>query len=230
MNSDTQSTTGNRDTKEEKITENDETELLRDDKEMPVEVERKTGVSFPIELSDGKELKAVGVRKKSVLGLPIKIYSFGIYTDSQKLMGVLKSKIGKAEANTTNEMCRIVIDNPVGITVKMVIVFSNLTMSMVRKNFNETVEAAIRKLGGEKNELTKRIMGEAKDGVKLTRGSELEITCLPGYVLETKVHGKVVNKFESEMLCRACVYLYLGDDPLDKEAKEKFGMSLLSLV
>lgn len=44
------------------------------------------------------------------------------------------------------------------------------------------------------------------------------------------VHGKVVNKFESEMLCRACVYLYLGDDPLDKEAKEKFGMSLLSLV
>ncbi|KAI3784682.1 hypothetical protein L1987_43785 [Smallanthus sonchifolius] len=173
---------------------------------MRVEVEQKTGVSFPLELSDGKELKAVGVRKKSVLGLPIKIYSFGIYVDSQELMGVLKSKIGKAEANTTKEMCRIVIDNPVRITVKMVIV-----------SYYE-------------HDKPPRIMGEAKDGVKLTHGSELEITCLPGYVLETKVHGKVVNKFESEMLCRACVYLYLGDDPLDKEAKEKFGMSLLSLI
>lgn len=44
------------------------------------------------------------------------------------------------------------------------------------------------------------------------------------------VHGKVVNKLESEMLCRACIYLYLGDDPLDKEAKEKFGMFMLSLI
>ncbi|KAJ0753341.1 putative fatty-acid-binding protein [Helianthus annuus] len=226
MNTDTLSTSGNRDTKEEKTTQDGVT----DKKEMAVEVERKTGISFPLKLSDGKELKAVGVRKKNVLGFSVKIYSFGLYVDNETLMGILKSKIVKAEAKATKEMYRIVIDNPVGITVKMVIVFSNLTTSMVRNNFNETVGAAVKKLGGEKNDLTKRIMGEAKDGIKLTLGSEIEITCLPGYVLETKVHGKVVNKFESEMLCRACVYLYLGDDPLDMEAKEKFGMSLLSLI
>ncbi|KAK1432733.1 hypothetical protein QVD17_09631 [Tagetes erecta] len=229
MNSDTRATTVNRDTKE-KTTENGESNLVYKGKEMPIEVEPKTGVSFPVELSDGKELKAVGVRRKSVLGFSIKIYSFGIYADNRTLMHALKSKMVKAEAKATKEMYRIVIDNPVGITVKMVIVFSNLTMSMVRRNFDETLGAAIMKLGGEKNDLTKRIIGEAKDGIKLAPGSELEITCLPGYVVETKVHGKVVNKFESEMLCRAYIYLYLGDDPLDKEAKEKFGMSLLSLV
>lgn len=43
------------------------------------------------------------------------------------------------------------------------------------------------------------------------------------------VKGEVVSKVESELLCRAYMYLYLGDDPFDKEAKEKFGMSLLSL-
>ncbi|KAK9067327.1 hypothetical protein SSX86_014653 [Deinandra increscens subsp. villosa] len=209
MNSNTISTAQNPEAEEEKVTENGETELLHDIKDMSDEVEPKTGVSFPLLLGDGKELKALGVRKKNLLGLSIKVYSFGIYADNQKLTSVLKSKISKVEANATKEMCRIVIDNPVGITVKMVIVFSSLTMSMVRKNFEETVGAAIKKLGGEKTDLTKRIMGEAKDG--------------------TKVHGKVVNKFESEMLCRAFVYLYLGDDPLDKEAKEKFGMSLLSL-
>lgn len=53
---------------------------------MPVEVEPKTGVSFPVELNDGRELKAVGVRRKSVLGFPIKIYSFGTCTMSYTCM------------------------------------------------------------------------------------------------------------------------------------------------
>lgn len=41
--------------------------------------------------------------------------------------------------------------------------------------------------------------------------------------------NEVVSKAESELLCRAYAYLYLGDDPFDKEAKENFGISLLSL-
>ena len=43
------------------------------------------------------------------------------------------------------------------------------------------------------------------------------------------VMGGVISKVESELLCRAFIYLYLGDDPFDKDAKEKFGMFLLSL-
>lgn len=48
------------------------------EEEVPVEVEPKTGVSFPVKLEDGKQLKAVGLRKKSMLGMGIKIYGFGI--------------------------------------------------------------------------------------------------------------------------------------------------------
>ena len=43
------------------------------------------------------------------------------------------------------------------------------------------------------------------------------------------VMGEVVSKVESELLCRAYMHMYLGDDPFDKEAKEKFGTALLSL-
>ncbi|GJX13361.1 fatty-acid-binding protein 1-like protein [Tanacetum coccineum] len=216
-------------------TTNGETEILEEklqNEKMLVEVERRTGVPFPVKLSDGKELIAVGLRRKNFLGLSFRVYSFGIYVDNDKLTGVLRSKIVNASTKATNEMYKMVIDNPVGITVKMVIAVSNLSMTMVRKNFNDnSVGTAIGKLGGGKNnELTKRMMREAKDDLKLTRGSEIEITCLPGCILETKVHGKVVNRLESEMLCRACIYLYLGDDPLDKEAKEKFGMFMLSLI
>lgn len=42
-----------------------------------VEVEPKTGVPFPVKLDDGKQLNCVGLRKKSMLGLGIKIYGFG---------------------------------------------------------------------------------------------------------------------------------------------------------
>ncbi|KAK4360786.1 hypothetical protein RND71_019738 [Anisodus tanguticus] len=72
-------------------------------------------------------------------------------------------------------------------------------------------------------------MGEASDDIKLTSGSVIEISRFPGYVLQTKVKGEIVSKVESELLCRAFIYMYLGDDPFDKEAKEKFGASMLSL-
>ncbi|KAL3526378.1 hypothetical protein ACH5RR_011034 [Cinchona calisaya] len=197
---------------------------------VPVEVETKTGVSFPVKLNDGKQLKAVGLRKKSMLGMGIKIYAFGIYADNEKLKALAKEKSGKAPAKPTKEMYQMVIDSDFRMMVRLVIVFSNLTMSMVRKNFDEGLGAAIKKLTGGKNEeLTKKIMGEASDDVKLTSGSVIEITRSPGYILQTKVMGEVVSKVESELLCRAYMYLYLGDDPFDKEAKENFGNSLLHL-
>lgn len=43
------------------------------------------------------------------------------------------------------------------------------------------------------------------------------------------VKDELVSKVESELLCRAYFHMYLGDDAFDKEAKAKFGASLLSL-
>ncbi|KAK8607274.1 hypothetical protein V6N13_053016 [Hibiscus sabdariffa] len=202
-----------------------------DQEEVAVEVEPKTGVSFPVKLDDGKQLNCVGVRKKSMLGLGIKIYGFGMYADNEKLKALLKSKIGKAPEKLNKELYQLVIDSDVEMVVRLVIVFSSLTMSMVRKNFGEGLGASIKKLtGGKKNdELANKLMGEASDNIKLTPGSVIEISRLPGYVLETKVMGDVISKVESELLCRAIINLYLGDDPLDKDAKDKFGMSLISL-
>ncbi|KAA8530188.1 hypothetical protein F0562_004897 [Nyssa sinensis] len=198
--------------------------------EVPVEIEPKTGVSFPVKLDDGKQLDAVGLRKKSMLGMGIKIYGFGIYAENEKLKDLLRLKIGKAPAKPTKEMYQVVIDSDVGMMMRLVIVFSSLTMNMVRKNFDEGLGAAIKKLtGGKNDELTKKIMGEASDDIKLTSGSVIEISRFPGYILQTKVMGEVVSRVESELLCRAYTYLYLGEDPFDKEAKEKFGISLLSL-
>ncbi|KAL9458320.1 hypothetical protein AB3S75_007230 [Citrus x aurantiifolia] len=199
--------------------------------DIAVKVEPKTGVSFPVKLGDGKQLNCVGLRKKSILGLGIKIYGFGIYADNEKLKELLRSKIGKAPAKATKEMYQAVIDSDVGMTVRMVIVFSNLTMSMVKKNFDEGLGASIKKLtGGKKNdELTNKVMGHASEDIKLTSGSVIEISRLPGYTLQARVMDQVVSNVESELLCKAYIHMYLGDDAFDKDAKEKLGMSLLSL-
>ncbi|XP_034208420.1 fatty-acid-binding protein 1-like [Prunus dulcis] len=191
--------------------------------EVAVEIEPKTGVSFPFKLDDGKQLGCVGLRKKSMLGIGIKIYGFGIYADNEKLRELLKLKIGKAPAKPTKDMYQLVIDSDAEMMV--------------------------------------RVMGQASDDIKLTSGSVIEISRLPGNILQTKgdnsktlicikivintlemsttltkscvllgaVIGEVVSKVESELLCRAYVNMYLGDDPLDKDTKEKFGMSLPSL-
>ncbi|CAI0454983.1 unnamed protein product [Linum tenue] len=203
-----------------------------EEEEVAVEVEPKTGISFPVKLADGKELMTVGLRKKSMLGMGIKIYGFGMYYDKEKLKENLKTKIdSKASTKPTKEMYQAVIDSDSAMTVRLVIVFSSLTMNMVKKNFDEGLGASIKKLtGGKKNDdLANKVMGAASDGIKLSSGSVIEISRLPGNVLQTKVVDEVISKVDSELLCRAYVNMYLGDDPLDKEAKEKFGMQLLSM-
>ncbi|KAL5860550.1 hypothetical protein ACOSQ4_001846 [Xanthoceras sorbifolium] len=210
---------------------NEEVQKEKEAKEVvAVQVEPKTGVSFPVKLDDGKQLICVGLRKESVLGMGIKINGFGIYADNEKLKDLLRSKIGKPPAKPTKEMYQVAVDSDVGMTVRMVIVFPGITMNMVRKNFNEGLGASIKKLtGAKKNEITNKAMVQAPDNIKLPPGSIIEISRLPGYIFQTKMMGEVVSKVESELICRAYFYMYLGDDVFDEEAKAKFGMYLLSL-
>lgn len=80
-----------------------------------------------------------------------------MYADNEKLKTLVREKKGKPPTKPTKEMYQMVIDSDVEMVVRMVIVFSSLTMSMVRKNFDEGLGAAIKKLTGAKNdELTKR--------------------------------------------------------------------------
>ncbi|KAI3991745.1 hypothetical protein MKX01_038143 [Papaver californicum] len=195
-------------------------------------IEPQTGASFPVKLDDGKELAAVGLRKKSFLGIGIRIYGFGIYAETEKLKELLRSKINEvdfAAAKPTTEMYKMVIDSDVGMTVRLVLAFPGITMSMVRKNFDEGLGASIKKLNGGKdnNELTNMVMGEASNEIKLPAGSVIEITRLPRYILQTKVKDEVVSRVESELLCRAYFNMYLGDDVFDIDARERFGVSFL---
>lgn len=207
--------------KEEEVKEN-----------VKMDVEPKTGVSFPVKMGDGKRLNSVGCRKKKILALRLNIYAFGIYADNAMLKEFLKTKFWEnIPEKPTTELYEAVIDSDVLMTVRLILVFRGLSMSIVRKNFDDGLGASIKKLtGGQKNEeLVNKVMAAADDSIKLPYGSVIEITRLPGYVLQTKVKDELISKVESELLCRAYFHMYLGDDPYDKEAKERFGNSMVSL-
>ncbi|KAL0925528.1 hypothetical protein M5K25_003873 [Dendrobium thyrsiflorum] len=157
-------------------------------------------------------------------------YVIGIYGNDVKLKEVIKAKFEDPK-EPTKEIFNAVIDVDADMMVRLVIVFGSLGMSMVRKSFDEGIGASLKKLNGGKTdkELVSKFMGSATDNIKLPSGSVIEISRLPGYVLQTKVKGEVISVVQSKLLCRAYFNLYLGDDPFDKEAKEKFGSSLLSL-
>lgn len=57
---------------------NAKVEEVEEEEEVKMEVEVKTGVSFPVKLPDGKVLNSVGIRKKKILALGINVYTFGI--------------------------------------------------------------------------------------------------------------------------------------------------------
>lgn len=215
----------------EKVEEKNEANGNEEKKEVAVEVEPKSGISFPVKLEDGKQLYSVGVRKKTVFGMSVMVYGFAIYADNEKLKSLLRSKIGKAQSKPSKELYQAVIDSDLEMTVKLKPAHPLLTMPIMKKGFGESMTAAIKKLkGGRKNEeLALKIMGGASDNIKLTTASVIEVAKLQGYILQTKVMGEMVSKVESEVLCRAYISMYLGADSVDKDAKEKFGMSMLSL-
>lgn len=78
------STTNNKQEKEKPEAEEEEKPIEKEEvtvpavkeEDVPVELEPRTGISFPVMVA-GKRLNSVGLRKKSVLGLGIKIYGFG---------------------------------------------------------------------------------------------------------------------------------------------------------
>ncbi|GLT52466.1 hypothetical protein SLA2020_258060 [Shorea laevis] len=201
--------------------------------EVAVEVEPNTGVPFPVKLDDGKlQLNCVGVRRKSILGMKFKVYAFGIYADNEKLKDLMKSKIGTAPPKPTKEMYDVVIESDVPMMIRMSITFASVSNTpLVKSGFAGDIAEMIKKVNGGKrdDELSKMVLGPLSDNVKLKVGSLIEIYRLSGYVLQTKVMGELVSKVDSELLCKAMIHFYLGHDDLDKEAREKFGMSLLSL-
>uniref|UniRef100_A0A0D6QW10 Chalcone isomerase domain-containing protein n=1 Tax=Araucaria cunninghamii TaxID=56994 RepID=A0A0D6QW10_ARACU len=198
-------------------------------------VESTTGVPFPSALEDTKQLAGVGVRRKSIMGLKnINVYAFGVYADESSLKEKLLDKYGKrpaTELKESKEFYEDVLENDVGLSVRLEIVYGKLSIGSVRSAFEESIGSRLQKFSGTQNkELLQRFTSQFKDDYKLPRGTKIDLVRLPGHILQTKIDGKEIGSIQSQLLCRSLFDLYIGEEPLDKQAKEKIVLGLASLM
>jgi hypothetical protein len=203
----------------------------------PVEevVEPSTGMTFPSVVEEGRLFTGTGLRKKSILGLKkITVYAYGVYVDPASLKSQLGNKYSSEnpeELKKNEGFYDDVMVSDVGLTVRLVIVYGSLKIGSVRGAFEESVGSRIKKFGGAANiELLQRFTGAFTDDIKLPKGTTIDLTRLPGNVLQTKIDGTEVGSVQSSLLCRSLFDLYIGDDPFDKEAKKLIGQNLASLL
>ncbi|KAK9108215.1 hypothetical protein Syun_024226 [Stephania yunnanensis] len=161
--------------------------------------------------TEAKTIKKGNVAEEEVIRVETEAKT-GMYVDNNGMKEVLKGKMGdKPPTSPTNELYQLVIDSDVAITVKMVIVYGSLTMKMVKKNYDEGLGSSIKKLnGGRKSEeLSSKVMGNASDDIKLPSGSEIEISRLPGYILQTKGKHKfveLINNISTVFITSAVIF------------------------
>lgn len=203
--------------------------LTFSDSEAANYVEPNTGVSFPSVLDDTKSLLTVGVRKKSLFGLKnIDVYAFGVYVDSNDVKK-LSEKFSNVKEN--KGIVQNILEEDMQMKVRLEIVYGRLSIRSVRSAFEESVGSRIKKFSGsDDKELLQRFTSVFKDEYKIPRGSIIDLSKEPGFVLQTRIDGQVVGSIQSKLLCQSLFDLYIGEDPFDKQAKENFELGLASLL
>ncbi|XP_012476201.1 fatty-acid-binding protein 1 [Gossypium raimondii] len=198
-------------------------------------VEPKSGVSFPAVLGSSLTLLGVGLRKKSILGLKnIDVYAFGVYANGDDVKKFLSEKYGNLstfELKNSKDFNNDLMEADISMTVRLQIVYSKLSIKSIRSAYEESVGSRLQKFSGSDNkELLQRFTSQFKDEYKLPRGSLVELSKEPGYVLKTIIDGKEIGSIESKLLCRSILDLYIGEDPFDRRAKDDVDLNVASLL
>ncbi|KAK9945296.1 hypothetical protein M0R45_010818 [Rubus argutus] len=198
-------------------------------------VDSKTGVAFPSVLAESRRLLGIGLRRKRVLGLKnIDVYAYGIYADDNDVKKLLSEKYGKlslSELQENKEYNDVLLETDIGMTVRLQIVYGKLSIGSVRSAFEESVGTRLQKFGGSDNqELLQRFTSQFKDEIKIPRGSIIDLSREPGFVLRTTIDGNDVGSIQSKLLCKSILDLYIGEEPFDKQAKEDVKLNLASVL
>ncbi|KFK35454.1 hypothetical protein AALP_AA5G286300 [Arabis alpina] len=198
-------------------------------------VEPKTGFSFPATIGDSRRLLGVGLRKKSLLGLKnIDVYAFGMYADCddvKKLVCEKYANLPASELRGNKAFVDDLMEADIKMTIRLQIVYSKLNIRSVRNAFQESVGNRLKKFGGLENDaLLQSFTSLFKDEFKIPRGSTIDLTQEPGYVLSVAIEGNNVGSVKSKLLCKSILDLYIGEDPFDKNAREDFLDNVASLA
>ncbi|GIL81042.1 hypothetical protein Vretifemale_10171 [Volvox reticuliferus] len=193
--------------------------------------EPATGYEFPSEYcylrtKNCPSLAGLGVRSKKIIIKDIHVYALGIYVD----VPAAKSALSSFKKKSVDELAKdqsfynaVVSASNVEKTLRLVI----SSRLVDQKKFLEALEERLAprlKQAGQPETLVK--FKKQFDGVHFERGLEIAFTCPDNKNLVTKIGGQQKGVITSSALCSSLFDIYLGSDPVSKDAKDTFGRNL----
>ncbi|GIL50624.1 hypothetical protein Vafri_6760 [Volvox africanus] len=193
--------------------------------------EPATGYAFPPEYCYLREkncpsLAGLGVRSKKIIIKDINVYALGIYVD----VAAAKSALSSFKKKSAEELVKdqsfynaVVSAGNVEKTLRLVISSRLVDQKKFLDALEERLAPRLTKAGepGTLVEFKKQF-----DGVHFERGLEIAFTCPDNKKLVTKIGGQQKGVIASGALCSSLFDIYLGSDPVSKDAKDTFGRSL----
>ncbi|KXZ46448.1 hypothetical protein GPECTOR_43g884 [Gonium pectorale] len=176
-------------------------------------VEPATGYEFPPEFcylktKDCPSLAGLGVRSKKIIVKDVHVYALGIYVDAAAARSALSRyrKQPVEELAADQKFYDAVLHAPhVEKTLRLVI----SSRLVDRKKFLDALDERL--------------------APRLKQGMEIAFTCSDNKKLVTHVAGKT-SALSSPALCSSLFDIYLGPDPVSRDAKATFGRSLAATL
>lgn len=191
--------------------------------------EPRSKVRFPVRLTAlrGEHvhvLAGVGLRTKTIF--KVKVYAAGLYVDGAAAAAALSAWKGRDGEHLDRDASfrRAVVEGQFGKTLRLVMTRDVDSEDMVEA-FDEVLKPRIVRAqkrwqwtGGLEALGRFRRQFDLKE---LKKGTELVFTLHPDGRLVTSVGGRIKGEIESRALGWALFDAYLGDDPVQKDMREK---------
>ncbi|KAG2486136.1 hypothetical protein HYH03_015229 [Edaphochlamys debaryana] len=196
--------------------------------------EPSTGYEFPpewcyLKTKNCPSLAGLGVRNKRIVVKDIHVYALGIYADVGAAKGALAGfkKRSAEELEKDQAFYDAVVSSPLEKSLRLVI----SSRLVDRKKFLDALEERLApKLKQAGEPATLDVFRSQFDSVHFEKGLEIAFTCLDNKKLVTQIGGKEMGTIASPSLCTSLFSIYLGSDPVSKDAKSTFGHSLAQAI
>ncbi|KAB2018348.1 hypothetical protein ES319_D08G224300v1, partial [Gossypium barbadense] len=106
--------------------------------------------------------------------------------DAKKFLSEKYGNLSAFELKNSKDFNNDLMEADISMTVRLQIVYSKLSIKSIRSAYEESVGSRLQKFSGSDNkELLQRFTSQFKDEYKLPRGSLVELSKEPGYVVKT---------------------------------------------
>lgn len=200
--------------------------------------EPESGTPFPIVLvppggTRTHRLVGTGIRQRTIFR--VNVYAFGLYVDPAGAHNALAAYAGRpaSELRRDKRFHERLLDLDFGTTLRLVMT-RTVAGGDVADAFDDALRPRMAPRNQERGEAdTAAALARLRshlDTDEVARGTEILLSCGPAGRLTTSVGQVQRPPIASRALCRALFDIYLGEDPIERDARRNIIGGLVRLL